>query len=69
MDSDTEFSRLSTRDLETISDYFKIEHEFMAPRSFYSLSSNCENRMQAVSIIAKVSENPRCFSFLFASPL
>ncbi|WVZ00471.1 hypothetical protein V8G54_026540 [Vigna mungo] len=55
MDSDNEFSMLSRRDRETISDYFQIEHEFMAPRSFYSLSSNAENRMQAVSMIAKVA--------------
>ncbi|BAT92492.1 hypothetical protein VIGAN_07122300 [Vigna angularis var. angularis] len=55
MGFDTEFSMLSKRDLETISDYFKIEHEFMAPRSFYSLSSNARHRMHAVSMIAKVA--------------
>ncbi|XP_047166739.1 putative cyclin-D6-1 [Vigna umbellata] len=64
MDFDTEFSMLSKRDLETISDYFKIEHEFMAPRSFYSLSSNARHRMHAVSMIAKFATTEPMDSYI-----
>ena len=52
---------LSRRQLEAITDFLRVEHEFVAPRSFYTLSSNARNRMHAVSTIAKVSENPRFF--------
>ncbi|XP_027926500.1 cyclin-D2-1-like [Vigna unguiculata] len=55
MDFDTEFPMLSRRQLEAITDFLRVEHEFMAPRSFYTLSSNARNRMHAVSTIAKLA--------------
>lgn len=55
MDSD-EFPVPSFREREAISHYLKIEHEFMPPRVFYTLTCNAQYRSDAVSRIVRVSK-------------
>ena len=65
MDFDPEFPVPSYREREAISHYLKIEQEFMPHRAFYTQSRNAHLRLIAVKTVVQVSDNPRCFFFLF----
>lgn len=62
MDSETEFPVPNRMESELIKEYFETESRFIAVRSYYQIYQNVLIRKDAVSIIARVSDDDFTFS-------